>query len=85
MKELATLAFVAEASNLLLLGPPGVGKTHLAVTLALQSMENGYGANFVRAYNLMEDLRKARAERRLDRRMRVYLAPKVLLVDEFSI
>ena len=65
VEELATLAFAAEASNILLLGHPGVGKTHLAAALALKSIENGYGAYFVRAYDLMEDLRKARAEGRL--------------------
>ena len=55
------------------------------MALALRATERGYGAYFVRAYDLMEDLRKARAERNLDRRMRVYLAPKVLIVDEFGI
>ena len=59
VKELANLAFVAEATNVLLLGPPGVGKTHLAIALALRAIENGQGAYFVRAYDLMEDLRKA--------------------------
>ena len=59
MRELATLSFVSEATNVLLLGPPGVGKTHLAVALALKSIENGQGAYFVRAYDLMADLRKA--------------------------
>ena len=62
-----------------------MGKTHLAVALAKEAIRRGYGAYFVRAYDLMEDLRKARAEHNLDRRLRVYLAPKVLVVDEFGI
>ena len=52
--ELANLAFVAEATNILLLGPPGVGKAHLAVALAETAMERGYGAYFVRSRDLME-------------------------------
>ena len=81
VRELASMAFVSDAANLLLLGPPGVGKTHLAI----KAIEQGYGAYFIRAYDLMEDLRRAQEEHRLDRRMRVYLAPKVLIIDECGI
>lgn len=85
VRELATLAFISDAANVILLGPPGVGKTHLSVALGLKAIAAGFGVYFVRAHELVADLRKAMAEHRLDRRMRMYLAPKVLIIDEFGV
>jgi len=85
VRDLASLSFVSEAANVLLLGPPGVGKTHLAVALGLRAVEHGSGVYCVRAHALLEDLGRAQAEHRLDRRLRVYLAPRVLIIDEFGV
>ena len=84
VRELRTLRFVHEASNVILLGPPGVGKTHLSVALAEAAIQAGFGAYFMTAHDLVNDLGRAYREGRLDRRMRVYLAPKVLIVDEMG-
>src|SRR5919206_3737334 len=52
IRELRTLRFVHEASNVIFLGPPGVGKTHLSVALAEAAIHAGFGAYFITAHNL---------------------------------
>jgi DNA replication protein DnaC len=84
VRELRTLRFIHEASNVILLGPPGVGKTHLSVALAEAAIQAGFGAYFMTAHDLVNDLGRAYREGRLDRRMRIYLAPKVLIIDEMG-
>ena len=84
IRELRSLRFVHDASNLIFLGPPGVGKTHLSVAFAEASIQAGYGAYFITAHDMVHDLGRAYREGRLDRRMRVYLAPKVLVIDEMG-
>ncbi len=84
IQELRSLRFIHEASNVVFLGPPGVGKTHLSVALAEAAIQSGFGAYFMTAHELVTDLGRAYREGRLDRRMRVYLAPKVLIIDEMG-
>lgn len=84
INELATLRFVHEAGNVVFLGPPGVGKTHLSVALAMEAIAQGATAYFVKTDELIADLKKAHEENHLKKKMKKYMRPKVLLIDEIG-
>ena len=84
VRELETSHFLAHAENILLLGPPGVGKTHLAIGLGRRVVEHGASCLFVSATDLVAQLLRAESEGRLEERLSHLAKPKLLIVDELG-
>lgn len=84
VRELAGLAFVDRAENVVLLGPPGVGKTHLAIALGVKAAEGGHRVMYLTLEQLLTRLQKAKAENRLERTLQQLTYPKVLILDELG-
>lgn len=84
VQQLASCHYIEHGDNVIVLGPPGVGKTHLAVSLGLKAIASGYRVLFTTAAHLIAVLTKVHAEGRLDEKLKVYTTPRLLIIDEIG-
>jgi DNA replication protein DnaC len=84
VKELMTLSFLKNHENPIFLGPPGIGKTHLAVSIGLQAISHGYKTYFISAHDLVSQLRKADLDQKLEKKLRSFVKPSLLIIDEMG-
>jgi DNA replication protein DnaC len=84
IRDLATCRWVANGDNVVLLGPPGVGKTHLEVALGREAVARGYTVQFTTAMELLGSLVKGQQQGTLEARLSQYSKPKLLIIDELG-
>lgn len=84
IRELSNLSFVENHENIVFIGNPGVGKTHLAVALGIEAAKHRKSVYFITCHNLMLKLNKAQKENRLDKQLQHLAQYKVLIIDEIG-
>ena len=82
--DLATLRFIENKENILFVGSPGTGKTHLATSIGIEAALKRYSVHFISCQNLISDLMAAAEENRLEKRLKLYMRYRVLIIDEIG-
>ena len=83
--DLATCNYIRQKRNVLICGPTGVGKTHLAQALTHEACRQGYTALFVNTYRMLQHINGGRADGTLQRRFQTYRRPDLLVLDDFGL
>lgn len=83
--DLASCTYIRQKRNVLICGPTGVGKTHLAQALAHEACRRGYTAFFTNTYRMLQQINGGRADGTLERRVQTYLRPDLLVLDDFGL
>jgi len=83
--DLATCLFVEKKEHVLIYGPAGVGKTHLAQALGHEACRRGYSVLFVKAVRMLRHLFAARADQSWEKQLKRYLHPDLLIIDDFGV
>jgi DNA replication protein DnaC len=82
--DLSSMEFIERKESILFIGNNGIGKSHLAQSLALMACQNGYRTYYTTCSELIQDLNQGVFEKTLDKRMRKYINPELLLIDEMG-
>jgi len=82
--DLLTLRFLERKENILFLGNPGVGKTHLSVAIGIAAAQKRISTYFINCHELLQNLKKAHLENRLETRLKHYAKYKLLIIDEIG-
>lgn len=85
IRDLATLRFLQRQESVLICGPVGVGKSHIAQALGYLACQQGYRVRYVKTPRLLADLGGGRADGTYDTRLRSYLGPDLLILDDFGL
>ena len=84
IKDLCQLGFLENNENIVFLGLSEVGKTHLSISLGIEAARQRYSTYFIKCSNILENLKKAQDENRLEARLKHYASYKLLIIDELG-